>query len=110
MTFTPLKTMEEVDKLLQDNQLTFLYVTQPNCSVCQGLEPQLIPLLDKYTAILSRRIDVSVIPEIAGKFSIFTAPVVLLFVDGKEYIRKARFVPIAELDSDIERIYNHLVE
>ncbi len=102
--------MEEIDKLLQDNQLTFLYVTQPNCSVCQGLEPQLIPLFDKYPAIQTGRIDVSDIPEIAGKLNIFTAPVALLFVDGNEYIRKARFVPIAELDRDIERIYNHLVE
>lgn len=96
--FIKLSSLQEMDDFIGSNKLTFLYITQPNCSVCHGLEPQLVPIFAKYPEIKTRRIDASEIPGVASKFQVFTAPVALLFVNGKEYVRMARFIPITVLD------------
>lgn len=106
--FTSLHTMTEVKQFIAQNRLAFLYVTQPNCSVCHGLLPQLEPLLEQFEKIATAQMDATEVQEAAGQFSLYTAPVALLFIDGKEYIRKARFIPLQELQYDIERIYHHL--
>lgn len=106
--FTSLHTMTEVKQFIAQNKLAFLYVTQPNCSVCHGLLPQLEPLLEKFEKIATAQVDATEVQEAAGQFGLFTAPVALLFVDGKEYIRKARFIPLQELEHDMKRIYNLL--
>ncbi|HLS66963.1 MAG TPA: thioredoxin family protein, partial [Pseudogracilibacillus sp.] len=81
-TFPLCHTMAEIDELISANELSFLYVSQENCSVCHGLEPQIKQMLEKYPRIVAKKVDASEVPEVAGKFSVFTAPVLLLFVHG----------------------------
>ena len=51
------------------------------------------------------------VPEIAGQLSLFTAPVVLLFNEGKEYARFARFIRMEELKHRLGEIHmNELIE
>ncbi|HLR64283.1 MAG TPA: thioredoxin family protein [Pseudogracilibacillus sp.] len=101
-----LTSMQEVNEFMQQDGLQFLYVTMPNCSVCHGLLPQLEPFVERYSKINFAQLDAADIPEAQGQFQLFTAPVALLFVDGKEYIRQARFIPLQQLDEDIYKIYS----
>lgn len=80
---------EKQDQLL-------LFVKTDNCSVCDGLFPQVAALKADYSFPFYM-VNVANVPEIAGQLSLFTAPVVLLFTKGKEYIRFARFVQLDEL-------------
>ena len=98
-------SIQEVDQFIENNDLALFYISQPGCSVCVSLLPQVEQLLENYPKVQSRYIDASEIREIAGRFEIFTVPVVLLFVEGKEAIRKARFVPLDELEENISKIY-----
>lgn len=107
--FKDLTSLEGVNNFIDQNELAFLYFTTPNCSVCHGLQPQIEEMLTKYPEIKSRHIDASIVPEAAGQYSVFTAPVLLLFVEGKEYIREARIVQTQKLDDDINRIYINMV-
>src|SRR5699024_7225610 len=99
-----LHSMSEVEAFIANNKLSFLYVTQPNCSVCHGLLPQLQPILEPFEQIATAQLDASEVPEAAGQYGLFTAPVALLFVDGKEYFRKARFIPLQELEYEIIKV------
>ena len=108
--FTELTTLQAINECIERHQLVFLYFTTPNCSVCHGLLPQIERILARYPHIRTARIDASIAREAAGQFSIFTAPVLLLFVDGKEYIREARIVHTAQLDKQIARIYENVVD
>ena len=81
--------LNEIERLL-------LFVKTDNCSVCDGLYPQ-VEVLEADFPIPFYIVNVAEVPEIAGQLSLFTAPVVLLFDEGKEYARFARFVPIEEL-------------
>lgn len=97
-------TLEGIKKIIDENQLTLLYISRPDCSVCHGLLPQVEELLKEFPSIVSIQADADEIPEIAGEYSIFTVPVVLVFADGKEVVRRARFVPIGELQVQLEKI------
>ena len=107
-TFKELTTLSHIEKLIEKNPLAFLYISQPNCSVCHGLQPQIERILANFPKIKAYKVDAYKVPEIAGRFHIFTAPVLLLFVNGKEYIREARFVQTELLQNKITRIYNNL--
>lgn len=108
--FSELTTMEELEQFLQENTYTFLYISQPNCSVCHGLEPQIKRILDEYPRIVARKVNATEVPEVAGKFTVFTAPVLLLFIDGKEYIREARIVQTARFQEQVQRLYENVID
>lgn len=110
MSFSSLTSIEETEKFIAQHDLAFLYITMPNCSVCQGLQPQMEKLLTKYPKIKTRTIDASEVTEVAGKFNVFTAPVLLLFVKGKEYIREARIVHTKAFEQKIAHIYENMVD
>lgn len=108
--FKTLTSIEETETFIEENELAFLYITMPNCSVCHGLQPQMEELFSNYPAIKTKTIDASEVTEVAGKFNVFTAPVLLLFVEGKEYVREARIVHTKAFEEKIARIYENLVD
>ncbi|MFD1926657.1 thioredoxin family protein [Sporosarcina siberiensis] len=73
-----------------------LFVKTDHCSVCDGLFPQVAALQVDYP-ISFYMVNIVEVPEIAGQLSLFSAPVVLLFNEGKEHARFARFVQMSEL-------------
>lgn len=88
-----------VHSFLKDHELSLLYISRENCSVCHSLLPQVERLLEKYPEVSAMQVEAEFIPEVSGEFTVFTVPAVIVFVEGKEIGRKARFVPEAELES-----------
>ncbi|RDW18866.1 thioredoxin family protein [Oceanobacillus chungangensis] len=107
--FEELNNMETIDRFIKGNTLSFLYISRPDCSVCHGLLPQVQLLMTKYPKIKLGHINANEVEEVAGRFSIFTVPVLLLFVKGKEYIREARIVHMDLLDEKIDKIYENVI-
>lgn len=107
--FTELTTIEMVMDFIQKNRLSFLYISRPNCSVCHGLLPQVQQLMVKYPEIKLGHISADKVMEVAGHFFVFTVPVLLLFVDGKEYVREARIVHMDLFDEKIKKIYENVI-
>ncbi|MFC3041677.1 thioredoxin family protein [Virgibacillus xinjiangensis] len=106
--FHELNSLEEVDAWIRTNQLALLYISRPNCSVCHGLKPQVQNLMDNYLKMQLGHADAQQIEELAGRFSIFTVPVLLVFWEGKEYIREARIVHMDLLEEKLDKLYNHV--
>lgn len=107
--FEELASMEVVNQFVQEHQLSFLYISSPNCSVCHALKPQVQELMTKYPEIHLGYINSEQVQEVAGAFSIFTVPVLLFFVEGKEYVREARIVHMDIFDEKIKKIYENVV-
>lgn len=105
--FKILTSIEAVDSFTRQHTLSFLYISQPNCSVCVGLQPQIARMLKNFPEIEKAEINTQEVPEIAGHLSIFTVPVLLLFVNGKEYIREARIVHTDALYEKIAHLYEN---
>lgn len=102
--FRELHSLKEIDRFIETNTYAFVYVYQENCSVCHAVQPQAQRILKDFPKIQSIQADASALPELAGRFSIFTVPVLLLFVEGKEVMRFARFVEMDKLHHQLKRI------
>jgi thioredoxin-like negative regulator of GroEL len=103
---TQLTTMEQVEEFLRNNLFSFLYISRTHCGVCHALLPQVKEVLKSYPKIQLGYINADHLEEVAGKFLILTVPALLFFVNGREYIREARFVHIQSLQEKIGKIYS----
>lgn len=95
-----LSNYAEVEAFINEHELSFLYVSRPDCSVCHA-----IALLEHFPQMKLGQVNALQVEEVAGHLSIFTAPTLLLFVKGKEYLREDRFVRFADLEEKLARIY-----
>ncbi|MCP3029116.1 thioredoxin family protein [Halobacillus sp. A5] len=102
-------SIEEEHELVDKEMLALVYISQPGCSVCHSLLPQVEELLSEFSRITSIHVDAAQVKEIAGEFTVFTVPVVILLSEGKELDRMARFVPLGELHEKLVK-YNKLVQ
>ena len=107
--FKELSSLDAIDTFLKEHNLAFLYISRTNCSVCHALLPQVKQLMAAYPEIKLGHINVDDVEAVAGRFSIFTIPVLLLFVEGKEYVREARIVHMDLFKEKIDKIYKNVV-
>ncbi|MBZ9686356.1 thioredoxin family protein [Clostridium estertheticum] len=103
-----LNTLEEMDEFIKNNTIAMLYFTSEGCNVCGGLLPKIEEMLIKFPKINISKIKVDKFTQAAGQYSIFTLPGILVYIEGKEIIREARFISVEMLEETIERYYNML--
>lgn len=96
--------LADVKKVIQNEPLTFVYIGQKNCSVCHGLKPQINKIMSGYPQVRLVELDALEVPEVAEAFQVLTVPVLLLFVEGKEYLRQARIVNTSRFKQDVHKI------
>ncbi|WP_431800640.1 thioredoxin family protein [Halobacillus andaensis] len=101
-------SIEEVREFVEGGLLSLIYISQPGCSVCQSLLPQVEELLKDFPRIHPLHVNAAEVKEVAGEFTVFTVPVVILLAEGKELDRMARFIPAGELHEKLVK-YNQLV-
>ncbi len=103
-----LESMAEIDRFIASGDMRLVYISRPDCGVCKALIPKVKEMLIDFPEIKAGYIDLDKIPEAAGKFSIFTIPGILVFTQGKETIRKARYVSVNQLAEEMDRYYQLL--
>ncbi|PKL84255.1 MAG: thioredoxin [Ignavibacteriae bacterium HGW-Ignavibacteriae-3] len=103
---TDLFTLEDFSAFIKSNKAAAVYFSTPDCNVCKVLKPKLIELLAvEFPIIQFAYVNCEESKELAAQQNVFSVPTILFFFDGKEYIRKARFVNLQELEVELSRIY-----
>lgn len=105
-----MQNIEDINRIIKENLAVMLYFSAPTCNVCHALKPKLLEAINenfKEFEILS--IDASIEQEIAANFSVFTIPTVLVFLDGREFLRKSRHMSVDEVIREIERPYEVMI-
>lgn len=106
-----IESNKDFDRLLTENQVVLSYFSHNKCSVCKTLKPKLAEYFDKhYPKIKQAYVNIENLPELAAMHSVFTVPVVVVFIEGKETYRKASSFGIEELANLIERPYKLIFE
>ena len=100
-----LYSSESIENLIKENEITLLYFGNKTCDVCNVLKPKIENILSNYPKIKSIEIDVEKYIEISSQFNIFTILAILVFIEGKENIREARYLSVNDLDNKIKRYY-----
>ena len=101
-----LESLVDIENFINTNEMTLIYFSTETCNVCHSLLPKVEEALKEFPKIELARVDMNDIKEAAGKYSVFTIPTIIVFINKKEYIRKSRFVGVEELKGDIQRYYS----
>ena len=105
--YKTISSLEKFNNIKSENQAVLFYFSHDNCNVCKVLKPKIYQLLqNNFSNIKFRYIDVKKTPDIAAQNNVFTVPTILIYLEGKEFIRKNRNIGLEELRSIIERPYS----
>ncbi|MCB2296250.1 thioredoxin family protein [Clostridium tagluense] len=103
-----LNTLEEMDEFIKNNIIAMFYFSSESCSICGSLLPKIEEMLIKFPEIKISKIKVDTFTKAVGQYSIFTLPGILVYIEGKEIIREARFISVEILEKTIDRYYSLL--
>lgn len=103
-TFPQAASIDEVARFIKEKPLAFVYVSREDCGICHAIQPQVQEMLKEFPMIKPIQVSADDVPEVASHFTVFTVPVLMLFAEGKEVIREARFVVMDELHGKFQRV------
>ena len=98
-----LKQYDDITQRIESDNKFLLYVMANGCSVCHADQPRVEKLVNQLE-IPAAQIIVNDIPEAAGQLSLFTAPVVILFNNEREFHRQARIIDFDQLERSMEQL------
>ncbi len=104
--FIEVRSFDEFLKLKEETAV-LAYFSIDKCNVCKVLKPKVQELVkNEFPQIKLIYIKSDVLPEVAAHNQVFAAPTILIFFEGREYIRKSRNIGIGELQQEIIRPYS----
>ena len=102
-----LTSLEEYTKFINENASTLVYFSTPQCNVCKILKPKIMELINNdFNKIKMAYVNCEALKEVAAQNRIFTVPTILVFLDGKEFLRKSRNISIIEFKAELQRPYS----
>lgn len=102
-------TLTEMQDIVNNKTAVMFYFSTKSCNVCKVLKPKILSIIEnKFPQMNFIYIDTEEHPDIAAQNLIFSVPTITVFFNGKESIRKARFMGVEELASEIKRPYSIL--
>jgi thioredoxin-like negative regulator of GroEL len=98
--------LEEVNELIKSKPALMLYFSGEFCGVCKVLHPKIsaaikeeFPLLEQQTLTAEHN------PKIAAQLNVFTLPTIIVYFEGKEFIRKVRNISVFGFVDEVKRPY-----
>lgn len=102
-----LVTIEDFHDFIVSHDLAVIHVMRDRCSVCRAVLPQIEGLVNDFPQVALGVINQSHLEAIASELSIYTAPVDLIYLKGKEMHRQGRFIYMQQFEHQLELLtYN----
>jgi thiol-disulfide isomerase/thioredoxin len=96
---------EEIKSIISDNEMVILYFSNKVCGACEVIRDKVQSILELYSKVKFIDIDGEEQIQLAALNNVFSFPLLILYVDGKEVIRVGRNVNLLELEETIKRYY-----
>ena len=107
--YKDISTIDEFNEFIKSNTAALVYFSTPGCNVCKVLKPKTLEFINEnFPQIKSAYVDCEKGKELAAQNNVFTVPVIVIYFEGKEFIRKARNINFSDLFRDLDRAYNLL--
>jgi thioredoxin 1 len=101
-----LTTSEDFRGIISSSENLLIYFYNDDCAPCLSLRPKVEDLVrDKFPLMEMVYVDGKKFPQLVGEYHAFGFPVLIVFFDGKEYLRYSKYVSLMELEESIGRIY-----
>ncbi|MCK5110450.1 MAG: thioredoxin family protein [Arcobacteraceae bacterium] len=100
-------TLAAVQNIIKENSAVLLYFSGENCGVCKALQPKIKASFDEYFPKIEQiYLNAKTNQDISINFNVFSVPTILVFLDGKEQLRKGRNISIPQFIEEVKRPYN----
>lgn len=96
----------EIIDLINNNEISVVYFTGMDCGACEAIKFKIESILKELPQIKSGEINGEENLGLAAKYGVFSLPIFLLFIEGKESLRVGRNVDLLELERSIRRYYD----
>ncbi|QIA09601.1 thioredoxin family protein [Draconibacterium halophilum] len=109
--FNEIKSIDEFITLKEERAALLAYFSTEACSVCKVLKPKVEEMAKaEFPKMELVYVKSDVLPDVAAQNSVFAAPTIVVFFDGRETIRKSRSFGVGELQQEISRYYSMLFD
>ena len=99
-------SLEEIQSTIRAEIGVLLYFSGENCNVCHVLRPKFKEMFDEeFSQIKQIYLDAHENPEISAHFQVFSVPTMIVFLDGREFIREGRTVSLHQMREKLNRPY-----
>jgi thioredoxin-like negative regulator of GroEL len=94
---------EKLKGLIENSHMVMIYFGSKACSVCNSMKPKVEKMIKRYPAIKALTVEADKSLKLSANFNVFTVPVILLYIEGKETIREVRIISLDNLEQKIAR-------
>lgn len=98
----------EINKIINNNAMAVVYFSGTSCGACEVIKNRIDTILSSFPKIASYEINGEENIEIAANYQVFSLPIMLLYIEGKEALRLGRNIDFIDLEKQIYRYYNML--
>ena len=106
-----IESTEQLNSQLTESLITALYFSGKSCGVCHALRPKVEALFtEEFPKVPLLEIATDEQPELAAQYSVFTLPVLITYIDGREGSRFARSFSLGEVREALEHPYSIIFE
>ncbi len=99
--------INDIQNLIEVKPAVLIYFFNDTCAPCKILRPKVQEMVETdFPNMDFQLVNTEKHTGIAAQFGVFASPTLLVFFEGKEYIRESKNISISELHDKIERIYN----
>ena len=104
-------TLEQVQQTIQEEVGVLLYFSGEHCSVCHALRPKFRELFDaEFPKLKQIYLDAQEYAEVSSYYNVLSLPTILVFLDGREFVREGRTVSLHKLREQLKRPYGMMTE
>jgi thioredoxin-like negative regulator of GroEL len=104
-------SINEFETAINEHVAALFYFSHNECNVCKVLKPKVEELfVSEFPQTALFYVNTKESPELAAQQSVFAVPSLLIFIDGREFVRKSRNIGLNELQELMERPYKMMFE
>jgi len=103
-------TLETLQEIIRSEAGVLLYFSGEHCNVCHALRPKFKELFDThFPEVKQYYLDAHENPEISAHYQIFSVPTMIVFLDGREFVREGRNVSLHQMVAQLQRPYSMMM-
>jgi thiol-disulfide isomerase/thioredoxin len=96
----------ELRTIIKEEPAVLLYFVSENCRPCEVIREKLHPMMKDFPKIRYIEMPAGTDPALLASFDAFSLPLLLVFFDGREFIRNGLNMSLEELKRDLGRLYD----
>lgn len=104
-------SLEELQNKISTCDAVLLYFWGDNCNVCEALRPKIKEAFDKnFPKIEQLYLNAKEDIEISAHYNVFSIPTMIVFLEGREFVKASRNISIDQLITQVDRPYSMMFE